>query len=189
MRTFIGIDFSDSVKQALNHCQERLFTYTKKGRWKHVNNFHLTLFFNGEVEESFLQEIHSAVETCVASIPPFQLRFSHLGVFRGRKHIRALWTGLDGDIQVLIRLQSCIQNAMEGIGFTASHKDYIPHITLGQDLLLREKLSVLEKTISLQSLPVVSVTNVTFFKSEQVDGKRIYTSLREYPLLGSKNPT
>ncbi len=186
MRTFIGIDFSDSVKQALKHCQERLVTHTKKGRWKHVNNFHLTLFFNGEVEESFLQEIHTAMKPCADSLPPFQLRFSHLGVFRGRKHIRALWIGLGGQLQVLADLYQCIQNAMERLGFTVSHKDYIPHITLGQDLLLREKLVTLEKTISLHSLPVISVSHITFFKSEQIEGKRIYSSIHDYPLLGNK---
>jgi 2'-5' RNA ligase len=187
MRTFIGIDFSDPVKQALKYSQERLRKHVKKGRWKQPNNFHLTLFFIGEIEESFLQEIHSVIRPCATSIPPFQLSFSHLGVFRGRRHIRALWTGLDGQLQVLTRLHSCIQNAMETIGYAVSHKEYLPHITLGQDMILRETVSVLEKTISFSSLPVISVTHVTFFKSEQIDGKRIYSSLHEYPLLGSKN--
>jgi RNA 2',3'-cyclic 3'-phosphodiesterase len=186
MRTFIGIDFSDPVKQALKYSQERLRKYVKKGRWKQPNNFHLTLFFIGEIEESFVQEIYSAIKPCAASIPPFQLSFSHIGVFRGRRHIRALWTGLGGQLHVLTRLHSCIRNAMETLGYASSQKDYIPHVTLGQDMILREKLSVLEKTVSLPSIPIITVSHVTFFKSEQIDGKRIYSSIHEYPLLGSK---
>ena len=50
MRTFIGIDFEDAIKNNILELQNKLRKYVVKGRWKHSDNFHLTLKFLDEID-------------------------------------------------------------------------------------------------------------------------------------------
>ena len=43
MRAFIGIDFEENTKNAIRDLQQDYREAALKGRWKHHDNFHITL--------------------------------------------------------------------------------------------------------------------------------------------------
>ena len=49
MRAFIGIDFEENTKNAIRDLQQDYREAALKGRWKHHDNFHITLKFLREV--------------------------------------------------------------------------------------------------------------------------------------------
>ncbi len=79
-RLFVAIDFPDAVNRRL----AGLTGGVRGARWLPPEQFHLTLRFIGEVEDSALTEIAEALSEI--RVAPFSLRLSGVGHFppRGR---------------------------------------------------------------------------------------------------------
>ncbi|MGI6606696.1 MAG: RNA 2',3'-cyclic phosphodiesterase [Peptococcia bacterium] len=97
MRAFIGIDFAPEVKKEIFNLQQRLRKYALRGRWKHSDNFHLTLKFLDEISLTQQAQINEAMQKVCLGQKPFKLAVTSLGVFNGKEAIRVLWLGLTGD--------------------------------------------------------------------------------------------
>lgn len=65
MRAFIGIDFAPAVKQQIYELRQRLRKYALKGRWKHSDNFHLTLKFLDEIIATQTAQIDEALQQAI----------------------------------------------------------------------------------------------------------------------------
>lgn len=57
MRTFIGLDFDDRLKEELYEIQKNIRTSSQKGSWVPLPNFHITLKFLGDTNENQVDEI------------------------------------------------------------------------------------------------------------------------------------
>jgi RNA 2',3'-cyclic 3'-phosphodiesterase len=184
MRSFIGVDFSPKLKRQIADLQSVLRNYTVSGRWKYVDNFHLTLKFLGEVSTGQMAQIGGRLEIVAAAVGGFRLSLSQLGFFPGREDIRVLWLGLEGDLQSLHLLQQKVESSMADAGFPREQRRYQPHITIGQDLVITKKPEELKALVDLEVLEPVPVEKLVLFQSEQIKGKRIYTPVCEYSLKG-----
>lgn len=181
MRTFIGIEFDTGLKRSLCGLQDSLKQSSVKGRWKHRDNFHLTLKFLGEVNPATIKSIAKSLEE-ITGFGSFTLKPGKLGYFAGKDRIRVLWLGLGGDRDKLISLQKKVDNTMEKLGFPLETRPYRPHITLAQDIFTDLDFKVLEKQAATFDYPEVFVDRITVFSSEQIAGRRVYTSVAEIPL-------
>lgn len=81
MRLFIGLPFPHQARRDFLQVQKRLERNAVRGNYTHVENFHLTLAFLGEVEPERLPGIFSALEE--ADLPSLELTFDRLGSFDG----------------------------------------------------------------------------------------------------------
>lgn len=184
MRTFVGIDFSQEVKDEIQELQRRLRGYAQKGRWKHPDNFHLTLRFLGEISTPQKNQIDESLQRLCQGESPFNLKLKGLGVFTDKESIRVLWLGLAGDVQELESLHKKIGQSLKPLGFTLERRRFNPHITLGQDILFETGFEEIKAGIGELELSSTHVERIHLFKSEQIQYKRIYTKVSDYPLLG-----
>ena len=76
MRAFIGIDFSQGLKKEIGELQKELRKYALKGRWKYIDNFHLTLKFLGEINFEQKKEIDDALRKICQNKKTFKLALS-----------------------------------------------------------------------------------------------------------------
>lgn len=182
MRSFIGINFSSEIKEDISKIQKQIRSNSSKGRFKHVDNFHITLKFLGEIEEKQAVEIAKMLKEIAENHSCFELQLQDIGRFKGRDSIRTLYIGLGGNIEALQRLNKATEAAMEVLGFKKEGRPYTPHITISQDLILNIPFEELKKQIDMASTHRISVNKIELIKSEQVQNKRIYTPICVYEL-------
>lgn len=184
MRTFIGVDFDRELKNAIGELQYKLRKNTIKGRWKHVDNFHLTLKFLDDITESQRDQMAKILKEICTNNDCFKLSISELGVFQGRDSIRVLWLGMNGDLPILKSLQAEIDAGLSKLGFDKEKRAFTPHVTIGQDLTFAYPFEEISKTTDLSQFPPINVQSLHLFKSEQIGNKRIYTKIDEFKLRG-----
>lgn len=180
MRSFVAIDFNKELKIKLADLQSGLRKWAVSGRWKYVDNFHLTLKFLGEIKPESVGNIDKKLLGICNGFKEFKLKFSSLEYFPGKKSIRVLWLGLEGDVDELINLQEEIDIQLKSIGFKPEKRNYIPHITIGQDVVFIDEFENIKRMFTLNELPEIAVKSVYLFKSEQINCKRVYTPISEY---------
>jgi 2'-5' RNA ligase len=94
-----------------------------------------------------------------------------------------LWVGLDGEIEVLDRLQEKLDDRLVTIGFDPEEKDFRPHLTLGRvrsNKNIREMLA----QASQYSLPALSFTvqEIVLMKSDLLPTGAQYSELAKAKL-------
>lgn len=189
MRIFIGIDLDSSLKNKIFQLQEMIKPYVIKGNWKYEDNFHLTLRFLGEVEESQLSVIDEAIQSMANKVNPFELQLKGGGSFGLKPStdeskgplVNVLWLGVDGNMKALSELYFELEYALSVKGFTKDYRDYAPHITLGQDLRFSTDISVVKPYFKALE-GSFSARAITVFLSESEGGRRVYRPIRSYEL-------
>jgi len=180
MRAFIGIDFDRNHKNKINELQQRLRKYAVRGRWKHIDNFHLTLKFLDDINMNQRLKIDNELKEMCSTIKPFNLNIKDIGIFEGRDSIRVLWLGLGGDTEELVLLHERIDEILTPIGFIPEKRPYRPHITIGQDIVFECDFQQIRDSIGEFNLDPVVVNRLYLFKSEQIANKRVYTKVSDY---------
>ena len=182
IRAFIGIDFESDFKKYIHELQQRLRKYAVRGRWKYSDNFHLTLKFLDEINTKQQKQIDDALNNICMEQCRFRLETEGLGIFEGRDSIRVLWLGLAGDLQLLQSLVEEIDKSLDSIGFPMEKRRFIPHITIGQDIVFECPFDHIRDSIGQINFSPINVTALTLFKSEQIQNKRIYSKISDYYL-------
>lgn len=167
MRLFIGLPFPHQARRDFLQVQKRLQKNAVKGNFTAVGNFHLTLAFLGEVEEERLPGIFSALEE--ADLPSLELTFDHLGSFDG-----GIWYLSPASCPALMAGQDRLARNLRERGFSLEKHDYVPHLTLGRKILLREGYvpqKILKRPIAASS------AGARLFHSHRVEGELRYDIL------------
>ena len=180
IRAFIGIDFDKELKNKIYELQQRLRRYSKKGSFKHIDNFHLTLKFLGEIQPVRKEQIDEAVKKICLDTKPFNLQAKGLGFFDGKDCIRVLWLGLAGNIDELQALQIKTEKALVPMGFPSVKRIYTPHITIGQNIVFNTPFAQIKDTVGKMQPGITNVKSLYMFKSEQIRNKRIYSKVSKY---------
>ena len=132
-RTFIAIEMPVKVKDLIASHVERLKGLVPRGvKWVNPRTAHLTLAFLGNVPDIRLPTLPQIVDSVAAASPPIHLKTGPLGAFPNPHRPRVLWLGLDGDTQLLSRMQGHLQDALEADGFPRERRAFNPHVTLGR---------------------------------------------------------
>jgi 2'-5' RNA ligase len=102
----------------------------KRVRWVRPENLHVTLKFIGEVADTKLDGIRTALST-VQFDAPLDLRLHRLGFFPDEKRPSVLWTGLDASTN-LPALAADIDRALAQQGIEKEKRAFVPHLTLAR---------------------------------------------------------
>lgn len=181
MRAFIAVEFSRELKGMIARLQNELRGHALSGRWKHADNFHLTLKFLGEIDLKRATLLGGLLQSACAAQKAFDLKISRAGTFPGRDNVRVLWLGMEGDTASLGELRRNIEEELEIAGFPRENRSFKPHITIGQELLFNTDLETLMRKIDVSAFPAVHVDGVVLYKSEQIGKRRVYTPIRKFP--------
>ena len=120
-------------------CQEFLKVYyglkkdlaLEKIKWVNEDNFHFTLKFLGETEESIIAKIINALERVSINTKPIKLKIENLGIFGSRYNPRVIWAGIENSTQI-DEFVNKILNKLDEAGFKRDRQNFVPHITVGR---------------------------------------------------------
>ena len=158
MRLFIAIMLSDDMKKSVIGTMHELKKADVRGSYVPAQNLHVTLAFIGETKDA--AAIKTAMQTI--SCKPFRMAFADMGVFDN-----LLWVGIKGN-QGLNKLAKYVTTALDA-----------PHITI-----IRNMGGPWKKVSPPKG--DMTVKKVSLMKSEQKDGKRVYTEIFSVNLGGKE---
>lgn len=191
VRTFVAIELPDEIKDGLKKVQDQLKAFNFPVKWVKPDQIHITLSFLGDILESKVDKLCEVVEKAVSGSKPFVLKPSSLGCSPSFKKPRVLWIGLEGEVEILAKLQKQIEKNLLVHGFHPRVRErFTPHLTLGrvrrkagrgEKLRLGKKL----QTVAFEpSKEVIKVEKVSIIKSDLFPTGPVYTKLKEFSLAG-----
>jgi 2'-5' RNA ligase len=174
-RIFTGFEIPEHVAQSLALLRGGL----PGARWVDPENYHVTLRFIGDVDESVAQDIASMLGRVRRT--ELELRFDHLKSFGGRKP-RAIVAAL-APSRELIELQAEHERLMQRVGLEPEGRKYTPHVTLARlrDSSSRQVADYLATRALLQPLPF-KASRFVLFSSRASIGGGPYLVEAAYPL-------
>lgn len=184
MRTFIAIDFSSSLKRNILGMQEIIRKNSISGHWRATENFHITMLFNGEVPEGSLQKYYDRILSGMSEFQEFDIAINKVGGFGvSGNSMRILLLALEQTPNTLNGLHNYLRLCSDQEKIPYDQKPILPHITLGSDVVLKEPVSeILEKNNLKDFKFSMKVREISIFKSEQINKRRVYTQLQKFGL-------
>jgi 2'-5' RNA ligase len=130
IRAFIAIEFAAATVNRISATIEQLKPRIVGIRWVAPANYHLTLKFLGNIDESQIEPIGHALANALHPFQRFTINAKGLGVFPSVKRPRVLWVGLVGS--PLTTLAVAVEAALVPLGFPREEKAFTPHLTIGR---------------------------------------------------------
>ena len=130
IRAFIAIEIAPATVTRIAAAIEQLKPRIGGIRWVAPANFHLTLKFLGNIDESQIGPIGQALTDALRPFQRFTINAKGLGVFPGVKRPRVLWVGLVGS--PLTAVAAVVESALTPLGFARGEKSLTPHLTIGR---------------------------------------------------------
>ena len=169
-RLFFSLKFSHAQQQQLLAHQQQLQTLCPGARSVDVSNFHLTLFFLGQVSDDQKQHLLNTTDNIVAQ--RFSLTLDTLAGFAKPKIIYLAPSVIPAQ---LISLQQQLAAICKDQGFDDIHDKYRPHVTLARHAVFNESVPV--EPIKLE------ISEYALYVSENNNGKVQYSPLHIVKLL------
>lgn len=186
MRAFIGIELSREIKDNIIKIQETIRNESINGRWKYVDNFHVTLKFLGEVSEGQINSIYDCMIGKIQSRPKFTLTAGEVGYFMGSGCLRVIYLNIEDPDKRLEDLFRMTEDCCIGSGLAKENRRFTPHITIAQDVVLKCTFEDIRERMKNFPQIVVPVREVSIIKSQQIDNKRVYTPVKTLALMESQ---
>lgn len=187
-RTFVALELDESLQRYLGEIIRRMVQDLSGLRWVDPAGIHLTLAFLGELNDQQLAEAAHAAELSAQSIPSFEYRLSHPGIFGSPRQPRVIWIGVEEPSGNLQLLHHKLNLELAQCGFEIDTRPFSPHLTLARIKapLKPEELQRLQRLLAVQDRqphsPLVRVRYLSVMKSELMRTGARYTSLRDVPL-------
>ena len=130
IRAFIAVEIAAPTIASISTAIEQLKPRIEGIRWIAPSNFHLTVKFLGDIDESKVNPIGEALTGALRPFPACTINAKGLGVFPSIKRPRVLWVGLVGS--ELIALAAQVDLALAPLGFSREERGFTPHLTIGR---------------------------------------------------------
>ncbi|SCZ81477.1 RNA 2',3'-cyclic phosphodiesterase [Acidaminobacter hydrogenoformans] len=184
-RLFIGIELPPAVKSRIYKAARPALDKIKKGKLTDKDNFHLTVFFIGEVPAEEVSEWEDCVARAAAENQGFDITLCHTGYF-SRKNRKILWFGSEDSVplemlyksvlsaadSVLLRHEKPMASAQPG-----ANRPFKPHVTLGREISAEDE-AVVVRTEKIK----LKVEALTLFESKRATGRLAYMPIARFRL-------
>jgi len=186
LRAFIAIKIPQEIQTKLQDVQAKLKKQTDAHvTWVGAENIHLTLKFLGNLEETQVPEIVSALQESVKTVSRFQLQVGYAGAFPNLMYPRVVWIGVTDDNRDSLKtLQADLDGRLSKLGFEKEQGRFQPHLTLGRVKSQKNKSQLLRAIEGIANiwLGEVAVNAVYLIRSELKPTGAEYTDLAEIKL-------
>ena len=95
IRSFISIPVTPQVTGGAKRIIEKLRPLDDGIKWVPTDNFHLTLKFLGDVNNTEIPAVCKVIRGACKNVEPFELRFVGTGGFPNLERPRILYIGID----------------------------------------------------------------------------------------------
>lgn len=185
MRTFIAIEVSDEIKDALARLESHLKYSGADVKWVNPKIIHLTLKFLGEITDSRCEAVKAALDTIAKCVKPFEVTIKDIGTFPNNARPRVIWVGLDKGAFEAVELAKRIEEALSRIDFPAEDRPFSPHLTIGRVRSslnldkLKDKISSASSGVQPEKAASHKTASVILFQSTLTPQGSIYAKLHE----------
>jgi len=181
-RLFIGIPLPESYQEKLKPFTGRLNSCLEsKIRWISPGNWHLTLKFLGDVEESRMGVIKDALSAIEYSA--FEMRTGDCGCFPNMRKPRVIWKSVSKGGGRCEALAGAVENALEPLGFERENRPFKSHLTIGRVKKLKlDDWEACLQTAGQEAWPGFTVDRFFLWQSELNPDGAVHTVLSEFPL-------
>jgi len=168
MRSFIAINFNDTVRSRLLGMCDDLRSHSKRGRFSLPENLHLTLVFIGECDAPQVNAVKAMMDGI--SFRPFEVTIDRIGRFR-RDGGDIWWAGVR-DSAHLSDIYNNITKKLTAAGFDPDTRKFSPHITLGREVVTDNVPRNIEPFGE-------TVNKIELMSSERIGGKLTYAPIHK----------
>ncbi|GFR34982.1 RNA 2',3'-cyclic phosphodiesterase [Thermobrachium celere] len=181
MHTFITFDFDRETKEKIYRIQSKIKEGSIKGRFKYIDNFHLTIKFLGETDETKIGLIYQDLLRKLKGKPKISIYLKGLGSFGKGEVIKTIYLKCHGELDKVYEIAKEVDKITSNYGFKMENR-FTPHVTIAQEVLLKDSFEELQISLEDEKIDNIILDKVIIMKSEQKNGKRIYTPLYILPL-------
>lgn len=184
IRSFIAIEFPESVHQLCARIQRELAPSLGRISWVKYGNVHLTFKFLGDITPSQKEAVIHALEAPLAAHPRLEIALGGVGVFPNWRRPRVLWLGIIRGQEALTAIAATIDATLRPLGFRKEDKPFRPHLTLAR---IRRPVNLAPLQTQFQryqhlDLEPISVDHLVLMRSVLHPKGSIYTPLHTFPL-------
>lgn len=180
IRTFIAHPVPEEWEKALSDKAEMLNqNLQSKIAWVKPANMHFTLKFIGDIPETDIPLIDSALKQI--QFKQFEVTAGPSGFFPDLLKPRIIWTGLTTGSKEICDNAIAVDDSLAQLGFAKNTKPYHAHLTLGRiKKQAKDNWAELSERINLIHLPECTITEMVLYQSELTPAGPIYTRLKTY---------
>lgn len=180
MRLFAAVDpppdVAGSLAEAVGSDPDERLRRVPPEQW------HLTLAFYGEVDESKVDKLQEGLIRAAQRTQPFGLRLAGAGTFpKQATRARVLWIGLDGDVEAMRRLADRCAGAGRRARIAVDDRKFRPHLTLARARRETVDVQAAVERLSSYSSPWWTVTSLRLVHSHLGPVVR-HETMREFEL-------
>ena len=179
IRLFTAIEIPEDIREELSHLKSSI----ENARWLSPKNYHLTLTFIGDIDETQVERIDTSL--LKLSEPNFSLEITETGFFGHKKDPRILWAGIKHN-ESLNHLKNKVDVALDHAKIDFEHRHYTPHITLARmkNANPAEIGSFMEEYNLFHSRKI-EVNRFALYQSHLTNHGSQYEVIKTYPLSPS----
>jgi 2'-5' RNA ligase len=150
--------------------------------WTPSHQYHVTLRFLGEVDESRCEDIRHALHD--VRCESFYMDLKGVGHFPHRGHPETLWAGIEAT-EPLEKLRRRVESALGKAGLPSDGRKFVPHVTLARlKNGASQYLGLYEIEHSLFSVRGVPVQEFHLYSSRLTPDGAVHTVEESYGLEG-----
>ena len=134
MRMFLALDINESTRRELAQLKTLLTKQIKgcKANWVTPENLHVTLKFLGDVEDSKINDVCTAVDEVARRFEPIEFDVKGVAALPNRGGLRMFWADVSEPSDQMAKLFKEIELALQPLGFDRERRTFCPHITLAR---------------------------------------------------------
>jgi 2'-5' RNA ligase len=179
MRVFYAMTLPSPIK---DYCLDLIHSLKtqhqfKYCRWTNPENLHITLRFNGQIDEETLSKINAQLTENLTHCESVTLSTRRIILFPNKKpHLIAVAIHLNEELAHLVRV---VNEAHSAAGIPLEKRPFVAHITLG-----RFRETMMPENFSLHSVKTVDGIGdeIVLYKSEPTESGSQYTLLTRFQL-------
>jgi 2'-5' RNA ligase len=186
LRVFVAIPISNNFKKQVENIRPRLLKAQADVKWVETENYHLTVKFLGNVEESQLDGVIQALRRAGDESPPFTLVPRGTGFFPNHRRPRVFWIGINGELDKAFWLGERVDAYLAELGFEVEKKRRY-HLTLGRlrseknAAALVQAAQEVDQAANFQSF---TVNEMRLMQSQLNREGPTYSVIKTFPLQG-----
>ncbi len=187
LRLFVAIGLPEAVKDRIEQVQRELQQVIagKDIRWTKREQFHLTLKFLGNQEESRMQGLVDSLRTACQNFVSLSLRAKEIGFFPDALLPRVVWAGVNDARDDLPRLQQAVEAAVKTYTNEKPAGTFTGHVTLGRIQRMKpaeaESLAKLARSMAEVVFGDWVADKLELIRSELSSSGSSYTTLAALP--------
>lgn len=178
MRIFLAIDLAPKVKDVLYQGLSDMRKEYPSWNWIDKENYHITLYFFGEVDEQNLPKLKSRIQDALYDQEHFYLYSQSADLFMKQKLTLFLTFRREKKIEELV-------GKLNTAFYTKNGQRFIPHLTFARcKIPSKQQYFLLQKKISRISIDLEFVVDKIILFQSVLEGKKpIYKKLEATSLM------